>query len=114
MKGGKDNPCAEDLLSKAMRNHLNVGCLCVLENKDDPKGMIVKGRMSPAVDVNQICWNIKPRKSVAKHKLVFAEGIPVPLANAITGFLFTNGSKFKGPVNVGIQVTNIQPFSERQ
>ncbi len=57
---------------------------------------------------------IKPRKWVAKHRLVFAEGAPVSLANVIMSFLARNGSKFKGPVNVGVQVTNIQPFSEQQ
>ncbi len=113
-EGGRDGSRAKDLLSKATRNRLNVKCPCVLKSKGVPKGLIVKGHKSPAVDVNRVCWNIKVRKRIAKHRLVFAEDVPVFLAKPITDFLVTSGGKFERPRNVGVQVTNIQQFPERQ
>jgi hypothetical protein len=114
MDKGGDSPRAKDLLSEVTRNRLNVKCPCVFESQSVPKGLIIKGHVSPTVEVNQICRNIKTRKRIAKHRLVFTENIPVFLENAITSLLAADCGKFKGPVNVGIQVTNIQPFFEWQ
>jgi hypothetical protein len=40
------------------------------------------------------------------------ECIPIDLGNPVTGFTASNRSKVEGIMNVGIQMTYIEPFSE--
>ncbi len=70
--------------------------------------------MSASIDVDQICGNVEGWKGVLKYRCMLAEDVPILLAYAVSSFVSSDGSKFKGTVDERIEVCYIQPLPKRE
>ena len=64
--------------------------------------------MGTTIDMNGVCWDVKPWNHVIEHVGVSAKGVPSNLRNAIAAFATMNGSKLKWSMNKGISVGEAQ------
>jgi len=67
-------------------------------------------RIAPCCDMSHV--HCDQHKS-SKLECLVSKDVPILLRNAITGFPSTNRCKFEWPVNDGVKMEYIQPFSER-
>ena len=67
----------------------------------------MKCSMGACVNVHGVGRNLNQRNQIMKHIDAGSDNPPIRLINAVTSFATMNGSKIEGPVNVGIQVGEI-------
>ncbi len=70
--------------------------------------------MSSSINVNRICRNIKGRYGVLEHGGMLPKDVPILLAYSVSAFAASDGSKFKGTMDICISVCDVEPFPKRQ
>ena len=70
--------------------------------------------MSSSINVNRICRNVKGRYGVLEHGGMLPKDVPILLAYSVSAFAASDGSKFKGTMDICIGVCNVEPFPKRQ
>ena len=70
--------------------------------------------MSSSINVNRICRNVKGRYGVLEHGGMLPKDVPILLAYSVSAFAASDGSKFKGTMDICIGVCDVEPFPKRQ
>jgi len=66
------------------------------------------------INMNGVCWDVKPGNRVMEHVGVSAQGVPSNLRNAIAAFATMNSSELKWSMNEGIGVGEVQILSIKE
>ena len=70
--------------------------------------------MSTSINVNRIGRNVEGRYGVLEHGGMPPKDVPILLAYTVSAFATSDGSKFKGTMDVCICVCDVEPFPKRQ
>ena len=70
--------------------------------------------MSSSINVNRIGRNVEGRYGVLEHGGMLLKDVSILLAYAVSAFAASDGSKFKGTMDICICMCDVEPFPERQ
>ncbi len=70
--------------------------------------------VSTAINVNRIGGNVEGRNGVFEHGGMLSKDVPILLAYAVSAFATSDGSKFKGTMDICICMCDVEPFPKRQ
>ena len=64
--------------------------------------------------MNQTGRNVEGRYGVLEHGGMLSKDVPILMAYAVSAFAASDGSKFKGTMDICICVRDVEPFPKRQ
>ena len=104
----------QDLLSRVTLIARTFRCMWSFDTKIFAVSLVMISHMHSAINVYQICRNVKVWDWILKHRDMSKKNVPIILRNTITSFSPSNRSKFKWTVSKCIRMGDVKPFSEQK